>query len=309
MKLSIVSTLYKSAAYITEFHQRASSAARQLVGEEYEIILVNDGSPDNSLDIAVQLTKTDSHLVVIDLSRNFGHHKAMMTGLAQTGGERIFLIDIDLEEDPEWLISFSEQMDLEKCDVVYGVQEKRKGNWFESWSGELYYRMLDLMLSIHHPRNITTARLMDKHYVEALLLHKEREIVISGLWFITGFKQQSQMVRKKSHSKTTYSIFHKFSHLTNVVTSFSFKPLLFIFFTGLILSTLSFSYAFFLVFNRFFFSKSLAGWTSVMVSVWLLGGISILFIGVIGIYLSKIFIETKQRPFTIIKDIYYGSKQ
>ena len=309
MKLSIVSTLYMSAAYIAEFHQRASAAARQLVGEEYEIILVNDGSPDNSLDIAVQLTKTDSHVVVIDLSRNFGHHKAMMTGLAQAGGERIFLIDSDLEEEPEWLISFSEQMNQEKCNVVFGVQEKRKGNWFERWSGELHYRMLDLMMNVHHPRNITTARLMDKRYVEALLLHKEREIVISGLWIITGFNQHSQIVRKKTHSKTTYSIFHKFSHLANAVTSFSIKPLLAIFFTGLTFFILSFSWASFLVVSRLFFSKALAGWTSVMVSVWLLGGIIISFIGVIGIYLSKIFIETKQRPYTIIKDIYYGSKQ
>ena len=309
MKLSIVATLYQSAAYIAKFHKRASAAARQLVGEEYEIILVNDGSPDNSLDIAVQLTKTDSHLVVIDLSRNFGHHKAMMTGLAQAGGEKIFLIDSDLEEEPEWLISFLKQMNQEKCDVVYGVQDTRKGNWFERWSGELYYRMLDLMLNIHHPRNITTARLMDKRYLEALLLHKEREIVISGLWIITGFNQQSQIVRKKTHSKTTYSIFHKFSHIVNTVTSFSFKPLLAIFFTGLTLSILSIGYSFFLVFNRFFFSKPLAGWTSVMVSVWLLSGIIILFIGVIGIYLAKIFIETKQRPYTIIKDIYDGSKQ
>jgi putative glycosyltransferase len=309
MKLSIVSTLYSSAAYIAEFHQRVSAVARQLVGEEYEIILVNDGSPDNSLDIAVQITKTDSHAVVIDLSRNFGHHKAMMTGLAQASGERIFLIDIDLEEEPEWLISFSKQMNQEKCDVVYGVQEKRKGNWFERWSGELYYRILDLMLNVPHPRNITTARLMDKRYVEALLLHKEREIVISGLWIITGFNQHSQIVRKKSRSKTSYNLFHKFSHLTNVVTSFSIKPLMGIFFTGLALSILSFIYAFFLAVNRFFFYKPLAGWTSVMVSVWLLGGIIISFIGVVGIYLAKIFIETKQRPYTIIKDIYDGSKQ
>ena len=84
MKLSIVATLYKSEAYIIEFCQRSSAAAKQLVGDEYEIILVNDGSPDNSLDIAVQLTETDNHLVVVDLSRNFGHHKAMMTGLAYT---------------------------------------------------------------------------------------------------------------------------------------------------------------------------------------------------------------------------------
>jgi putative glycosyltransferase len=92
MMLSIVATLYQSAPHITEFHQRASAAAKELVGEDYEIVLVNDGSPDNSLDIAVNLVEIDGHVVVIDLSRNFGHHKAMMTGLAHAKGERIFLI-------------------------------------------------------------------------------------------------------------------------------------------------------------------------------------------------------------------------
>ena len=119
MKLSIVATLYQSSAYITEFHQRASAAARQLVGEDYEIILVNDGSPDDSLDIAVQLSDNDNHVIVVDLSRNFGHHKAMMTGLDSASGQHVFLIDSDLEEEPEWLLSFKKQMDemyfLENC--------------------------------------------------------------------------------------------------------------------------------------------------------------------------------------------------
>ena len=98
MKLSIVATLYQSADYVIAFHHRASAAARQLVGDDYEIILVNDGSPDNSLDLAVILTEIDDHVVVVDLSRNFGHHKAMMTGLAHATGEQVFLIDSDLEE-------------------------------------------------------------------------------------------------------------------------------------------------------------------------------------------------------------------
>src|SRR5512139_2401581 len=127
MKLSIVATLYQSAPYIAEFHQRSSAAAKKLAGEDYEIVLVNDGSPDNSLDLAVQLTESDSHVVVVDLSRNFGHHKAMMTGLAHARGEQVLLIDSDLEEEPEWLIAFAEQMQSEHCDVVYGAQEQRKG--------------------------------------------------------------------------------------------------------------------------------------------------------------------------------------
>src|SRR5690242_13778535 len=127
MKLSIVATLYKSEQYIDEFCKRASNVAEQLAGTDYEIILVNDGSPDDSLIKAIQLTEQNPHIMVVDLSRNFGHHKAMMTGLAHATGNNIFLIDSDLEEEPEWLISFAKQMHDSQCDVVYGVQKRRKG--------------------------------------------------------------------------------------------------------------------------------------------------------------------------------------
>ena len=308
MKLTIVTTLYQSSPYIDEFHRRASDVARTLVDEDYEIIFVNDGSPDNSIDKAVQLTERDSHVVVVDLSRNFGHHKAMMTGLAHAIGDRVFLIDSDLEEDLEWLLSFSEQMDQETCDVVYGVQENRKGGWFERWSGELYYRAFNLLVNIQHPRNITTARLMTRRYLDALLLHREREIVISGLWVITGFEQHPQTVMKKSTSPTTYSVLYKFSHLVNVITSFSSKPLITIFFVGLTVFVGSLTYALYLIVNRLFFSIPLDGWTSIMASIWLLGGVNISFIGVIGIYLSKVYSESKQRPYVITKAIYGKSK-
>ena len=139
MKLSIVATLYQSAPFIHDFVERASKAAKELVADDYEIILVNDGSPDDSLEIAVKLTKEKKpHLIVVDLSRNFGHHKAMMTGLAHATGEQIFLIDSDLEEEPEWLIEFAQAMMSDSSDVVYGVQQTRKGRWFERWTGELF---------------------------------------------------------------------------------------------------------------------------------------------------------------------------
>ena len=309
MKLSIVATLYNSSRYIEEFCRRAADAARQLAGNEYEIILVNDGSPDDSLNVAIQLSEVDPHLVVVDLSRNFGHHKAMMAGLSYALGEKIFLIDVDLEESPEWLLNFSAQMEQEQSDVVYGVQKSRKGGWFEKLSGEIYYWLLNLMLSMDHPKNITTARLMTKRYVDALLLHKEREIVMSGLWLITGFDQRQQLVDKKSHSRTTYGFLRKLSHLVNIVTSFSNKPLVFIFFVGLSIFIGSLVYTLYLIVNQVFFHITVDGWTSIMVSVWFLGGMTILFIGVIGIYLSKIFSETKQRPLTIEKRIYRSSRK
>ena len=304
MKLSIVATLYQSAPHISEFYQRTSAAARQLVGEDYEIVLVNDGSPDNSLDLAVPITEIDSHVVVVDLSRNFGHHKAMMTGLAHTKGDQVLLIDSDLEEEPECLIAFAEQMQSQRCDVVYGVQEQRKGGWFERRSGQWFYFVFNALTGLALPANIITARLMTRRYVDALLLHREREILIAGLWQITGFDQRSQVVKKQNSSETTYTFHKKMSLLVNSVTSFSNAPLVGIFYIGLIISLVSGFYIAYLVAHWLFLAKPMSGWTSVMSSVWLLGGMIISFIGVVGIYLSKIFSETKQRPYTIVRQIY-----
>ena len=304
MKLSIVATLYQSAPYINEFHARASAIAKQLVEDDYELVLVNDGSPDNSLDIAIKLTEQDTHVVVVDLSRNFGHHKAMMTGLAHAKGEQIFLIDSDLEEDPECLIGFAKQMLVDTCDVVYGVQEKRKGNRFERWSGQCFYRLFKALTGLALPENVVTARLMTRRYVIALLRHEEREVFMAGLWHITGFVQLPQPVKKHSSSETTYTFRRKMSLLVNSVVSFSNAPLVSIFYTGVLISLLAFFYIAYLFMHWMFLASPLSGWTSVMASIWLLGGMVISFIGVLGIYLAKIFSETKQRPYTIVRQVY-----
>jgi len=304
MRLSIVATLYWSAPYIAEFHRRAGAAARQLAGDEYEIILVNDGSPDNSLDLAVQLAETDCHVVVVDLSRNFGHHKAMMTGLGYARGEQVFLIDSDLEEEPECLLSFAAQMQREPCDVVHGVQEQRKGGWIESWSGAWFYRLFKLLTGLSLPENLVTARLMSRRYVDALLRHKEREVFLAGLWCITGFVQRAQVVKKHNKAESTYTFRHKMSSLVNSVTSFSNAPLVAIFYIGAVISLIAVFYICYLVALWAFLATPPSGWTSVMASIWLLGGMVISFIGIIGIYLAKIFSETKQRPYTIVRQIY-----
>lgn len=304
MKLSIVATLYKSEKYILEFVSRASEVAKKTYGIDYEIILVNDGSPDNSLDLAVEQIENYSNLKVIDLSRNFGHHKAMMTGLAHAKGERIFLIDSDLEEEPEWLLDFEQQMTINFCDVVYGVQEQRKGNWFERVSGKWFYRLFKMLTGLALPDNVVTTRLMTRRYLNALLCHQEREVFMAGLWFITGFDQHPRIVKKHSTSQTTYTFRKKLSLLVNSVTSFSNAPLVFIFYIGLLISTFAITYITYLLITWFVIEKPMSGWTSVMASIWLLGGMVISFIGIVGIYLSKIFIETKQRPYTIVKKIH-----
>lgn len=308
MKLSVVATLYQSASYIEEFCRRASDAAQALVGDDYEIVLVNDGSPDDSLEIAVRLAEVDHHMRVVDLSRNFGHHKAMMTGLAQASGEKVFLLDSDLEEAPEWLAMFAGQMAEQRADVVYGVQAARKGGAFERWSGRWFYGLFKSVTGLDLPENIVTARLMTRRYVDALLRHEEREVFLAGLWHITGFTQSPCTVCKLSSSDTTYTFRRKMSLLVNSVTSFSNAPLVAIFYIGIAIFGFSALYAGWLVFSWIFLAKPLSGWTSVMASIWLLGGMIISFIGVLGIYLSKIFSETKQRPYTIIRQVYASSQ-
>ncbi len=304
MKLSIVSTLYKSATFISEFLDRVNSSARAAIGTDFEIILVNDGSPDDSLRIALELTKAYSNLVVIDLSKNFGHHKAIMTGLEYAKGDLIFLIDSDLEESPEWLAEFSDLLFQANVDVVFGVQESRKGGFFERISGDWFYRIFNLFSGLNLPANIVTARLMTKRYVNALLRHQEREVFLAGLFLITGFSQLSLKVSKLSRRGSTYSFSKKVSLLVNSITSFSNLPLISIFYIGGAISFIATSYIVFLILRWTFWSGSLSGWTSVMASIWLLGGLVISFMGIIGIYLSKVFVETKKRPYSIVRQIY-----
>src|SRR3954467_2021177 len=142
MDLSIVTTLYRSALHLEEFHRRVRAPAEKITSD-YEIIFVNDGSPDNSLGIALSIYERDDRVRVIDLSRNFGHHKAMMTGLTHARGDLVFLIDSDLEEDPELLASFGEAMSQTGADVVYGVQRGRRGGLVERWSGRLFFTIFN----------------------------------------------------------------------------------------------------------------------------------------------------------------------
>jgi putative glycosyltransferase len=304
MKLSIVTTLYQSAPYVKEFCQRAGSAAEKIAGEDFEIILVNDGSTDNSLEIAVHIANSNHKLIVVDLSRNFGHHKALLSGLQHSQGEIVFLIDSDLEEEPEWLLAFYEKMKQQRNDSVFGVQINRKGGQFEKWSGHLYYKIISSFFGINLPANVVTARLMTRQFVDELLRHEEREMFLGGLYSIIGFDQAPLRVKKYSTSETTYSIRRKLSLTVNSITAFSNVPLKIVCYCGLMISTVSVGYVAYLIIRWYFFASAPSGWTSVIASIWLLGGLIISFLGVMGIYLSKIFIEVKRRPNTIVRRIY-----
>lgn len=303
MRLSVVATLYRSAGTLEAFHGRVSGAASRLT-DDFEVVLVNDGSPDQSLDLALGLLARDPRVRVVDLSRNFGHHKAMMTGLMHARGELVFLIDADLEEPPELLVDFHEALRQHHSDVVYGVQATRRGGVVERLSGWVYFKIFNLISDVPIPVNVVTVRLMTRRYVDALLQHRERETIIAGLWAITGFAQHAVTVTKGENRGSSYSLAHKIAILVNSVTSFSDRPLIAIFYLGVAIGLLAATAATYLVVQRLFFGVALPGWPSLIVSVWMLGGLMLGSLGIIGIYVSRIFIETKQRPYTIVRQVH-----
>jgi len=303
MKLSIVTSLYRSAPYLGEFYERSRAAAAGMA-DSFEIVLVNDGSPDDSLQAALKLHHADPRVRIIDLARNFGQHKALLTGLEHARGDLVFCLDSDLEEDPDWLNIFHARMRETGADVVYGVQSRRKGGVFERISGSVYYACFRLLSSYPVPANQTAARLMTRRYVESLVAHRDQEVFLAGLWAITGFDQVPVTVEKRDKGSSSYDVGKKLAILLNSVTSFSNLPLVYIFYLGMAVTAVSVSAALATLVAKLFFLDFELGWPSLIISIWLLSGLTLCCLGVIGMYLSKIFTETKDRPYTIIREVY-----
>jgi putative glycosyltransferase len=302
MKLSIVTTLYKSAPHVDEFYRRAKEAAERIT-DDYEIVMVDDGSPDNSLYLACAIARNDGRVRVVELSRNFGHHKALMAGLDHAGGELCFLIDSDLEEDPALLGSFLNKMQSGEFDVVYGFQQTRKGDKLESTGGKVAWYLINKLYSIDMPINQCTVRLMRREYVDALLLHRESNTVIGGLWVITGFRQVGVPIAKGHRPESSYSTLLRLATLINGITSFSTVPLNLMIMFGMTVSFISLAIGIFVILQKLL-NNSAAGWASLIVSIWFMGGIIVFCLGVIGIYISRIFVETKNRPYVIVRRIH-----
>ncbi len=304
-ELTVVTTLYRSAGYIKEFHGRITHAVSAIT-DSYEILYVNDGSPDASLDIAVSLAHSDSHVRVADLSRNFGHHAAILAGLRHSRGRRVFLIDIDLEEQPEWLAQFWDDMNSHDADMVFGIQRERHGSGFKRLSGSLFYSLFNTASDIRIPRNVCTVRLMTRRYVDAVCSLNEAHIFMAGLFAWAGFFQVPRYVtRKPRKSASTYTLGRSIRLFANAITSFSSYTLTLVFFAGLSITVLSVLYALWLLIAKLVRPDVvLSGFTSIMISLWFLGGAILCALGLIGLYVGRIFTETKGRPQYIVSTLY-----
>ncbi|SDC22328.1 putative glycosyltransferase [Cupriavidus sp. YR651] len=310
MKLSIVSTLYRSAPFIDQLYARVTAAASQ-IADDYEIVFVNDGSPDDSLARASALAAADVRVSVVDLSRNFGHHAAIVAGLSHARGERVFLIDADLEEQPEWLEMFAQQMDRTRADVVYGVQRERTAGLLSNLFGALFWRALNAFSTVRIGRNPMTCRLMTREYVDALLQVEDRVLYLAGVFAWTGFRQEELLLVKSERptsQASSYSLTRKLVQVADSFSSFSVAPLTAIFLMGLLIWLGSLGVGIALLVRKVLAPETvLSGFASLMLSIWFLSGTMILVLGVIGLYVAKIFQEVKRRPLYIVRNVVRNS--
>jgi|SoiMethySBSTD1v2_1073268.scaffolds.fasta_scaffold34015_5 putative glycosyltransferase len=307
MKISVVTPLFHSAAYVEELHARCKAAIRAAGVAEHEIVFVNDCSPDESLAEAKKVAARDPNVVVVDLARNYGQHKAIMTGLAYATGNYVFVMDSDLEEDPEWIPIFYRELAEKHCDVVYGISNLNRGFAYRI-GHRIFYRLIAALSGVPMSRQVCIARLMTRRYVDAVMLFTESEYYIAGIWHLAGFAQMPVEVDKRHSSATTYTLPRLAALFINAVTTYSTRPLLAISVAGIALSVVAFLYTAWIISQKLLHGIAVEGWASVMAVVLLYGGLSLFFNGLIAIYVAKIFIEVKRRPRTIVREVIAGTK-
>ena len=304
--LSIVTTLYRSERFLDKFVLQCESAMAEIKCENYEILFVNDGSPDNSLAKVLQLKQTNNHIVAVDLSRNFGHHYAIMAGLNCASGDYVFLIDCDLEVPPTQIPTFYNKFQDENCDVVYGVQEIRKGSFIERTIGGLFYKFFNSLTDTRIPENLLTERLMSRRYVNELIKMGDKNIFMAGMMQWIGFKQVPITIKKgQREGKSTYTLGKRIALSMQAITSFSSYPLVVLFKFGFFISAISIvTGLYFLIYKLINPEIVLSGFTFLIVALLFSVGIIVSSLGILGIYIDKLFNQTKNRPTFIVKEIY-----
>lgn len=309
MKLSVVSTLYRSKPFLGRFVTEITRVVEQLgiAADDYELLFVNDGSPDDSLGFLLEQKVHVPQIKLIDLSRNFGHHYAMQVGLEYAQGDFIFLIDNDLETPPDFLARCYEVITQEPYpDVVYGYQEVRKGKAVESLGGKIFWWMINKMSEVKIPKNILTERLMTRHYVDNLLRLGDANLFLGGMMYWTGFEQVGLPVAKTTREgESTYTMKKRLHLMVQAVTSFSGKPLEYLFYAGLTITLFSTLGLLYILFQKIVHGDEIQmGWTSLVAVNMLILGIISTFLGLMGIYIFKIFRQVQNRPNAIVKKIY-----
>jgi glycosyltransferase involved in cell wall biosynthesis len=302
--LSIVTPCYDEAESLPEFHRRTAAACKPIVGADYEIVLVDDGSRDDTWRVIEQLSAADPHVVGVRLMRNHGHQLAATAGVAMSRGERVMLIDADLQDPPELLAEMMAIMDS-GVDVVYGKRIFRKGEtWFKTTSATAFYKVLSRLSNVPIPRDAGDFRLMSRRVVDILLSMPERERFIRGMVSWIGGRQVPLGYERQVRiaGVTKYPLAKMIRFATDAITSFSTVPLRLAVWLGLFVATMA---IFLLAFTFWGWAHGnvIAGWSSLMAAIALFAGVQLLVLGIIGEYLGRLVQETKGRPLFLIDSV------
>ena len=304
-KLSIVVPCYNEEACLEMLHGRISAAAQASVGQDYEIVLINDGSRDASWKVMQRLSEGDPRLVAINLSRNHGHQLALTAGLDLCAGEEILIIDADLQDPPELLTDMRAAMKSQGADVVYAVRRKRDGETiFKKITAAFFYRMLDRITDTPIPLDTGDFRLMSRRALDAFLSLPEQARFIRGMVAWIGFKQVPfPYDRHERHAgESKYPLGKMIRFALDAITGFSTAPLRFASHVGLLLTGASVLLVLYILVG-WLLGSAIPGWTSLMLVVVVLGAVQMFVLGLIGEYLGRLYVESKRRPLYLVADV------
>ncbi|MDB5700186.1 MAG: glycosyltransferase [Sphingomonadales bacterium] len=303
--LSIVIPCFDEEACLDELHRRVSVVAQAAGGDDYELVLVDDGSRDGTWGAMTRLAAVDPRILAIHLSRNHGHQLALTAGLDLARGNRILILDADLQDPPELLPDMLATMERERADVVYAVRRQRAGESLaKRASAAIFYRLLDRLTDTAIPLDAGDFRLMSRRALDALLAMPEQARFIRGMVAWIGFRQVPFAYdRAERHAGETHYPFAKMLSLAfDAVTGFSTAPLRFASHAGLALTGFSLLIMAYIGVG-WLTGTTVAGWTSLMLVVVGLGAVQMFVLGMIGEYLGRLYIESKKRPLYIVADV------
>jgi len=304
MKISVVSPLYNELNNIDEFYSRTVNTLEQIT-ETFELILINDGSTDNTLEHISNIAENDDRVKIIDLSRNFGKEIALTAGLDFSSGEIVIVIDADLQEPPELIAKLIKKWQ-EGFDVVYAIRKKRgREPLVKKVLAYMFYRIMKKISRTEIPVDTGDYRLMSRQAVNALICFREQHRFMKGLFSCIGFRQTGIYYEREGRhgGKSNINLLKLWNLAIDGITSFSFAPLQFASFSGLTIAVISVTYALFMFLKTIIFGNPVPGYPSLIVAITFLGGIQLLSLGIIGEYIARIYMESKNRPLYFVKDL------
>lgn len=294
---------YNEEECLYQLYDRLTSVLNSIEDYNYEILFINDGSKDNTLEILKELNKKDNRVQYVNLARNYGKEIAMAAGFDYAKGDAVIILDADLQDPPELIPEMVKYFE-EGYDDVYGKRKSRDGeSWLKKSTSKLFYKMLQSVTKVNILKDTGDFRLLSRRAVEALKKYKEQRRYTKGFFALIGFKKKEILFDRDARiaGKTKWNYFGLLNLAIEGITSFSTFPLRVSSILGIIIAFFSFLYIIFIVFKTLVFGEDVQGYPTMMSVILFLGGIQLLSIGIIGEYLGRIFDEVKNRPLYLVE--------